>query len=433
MNIALFGNMNNMLYQVARYLTDANHTCKLFLFEEFDHFLPSADYPNNGREIEVVQTDWKRDSIDQFSKVEIQKVIDGFEFYIGTDIAPAYFFKAGRKLDIHYPHGSDLYEFPFPPFVNKRLQQWELKNYFFSKYQFNGIKEAVCISLDPSEEDYEKPLKIIKGTQFNRIPSAPFLFSAQYKTGFENLSLRIEEFKKLRAKYDLIIWQHISQDWSDRGPYKINKGNDILIKGFSDFLRKSKNKDKSLLILLEYGGDVEKSKTYIQTLGIEKNVLWLSKMLRKDIMAALTQVDFGVGELGYRRWFSYSSIFEYLQAGLPGIHHRDDAFYKAKGFDLYPMIDADKSEILTNTFIDFESNKDKYKEMGLAARKWTENYFLKSMEGFFNQIKNKTGDNQVANFANKNRKMKLDIEYIKYTQLNQFYNLKQSIKSLVKK
>jgi hypothetical protein len=204
-------------------------------------------------------------------------------------------------------------------------------------------------------------------------------------------------------------------------------------KGFSDYLKESRNKDKALLILLEYGGDVGKSKDYIKDLGIEKNVLWLSKMLRKDIMAALTQVDFGVGELGYRRWFSYSSIFEYLQAGLPGIHHRDDEFYRSKGFDLYPMIDADTPEIITKTLIDFETDKDKYKRMGLSARIWTENYFLKSMEGFFNQIKNKTGDNQIENFATKSRKMKLNIQYMKYTQLNQFYNLKQSIRSLVKK
>jgi hypothetical protein len=433
MRIALFGNMNNMLYQVARYLTDASHSCTLFLFEEFAHFMPNADNYLVESRIEIKQLNWTKENFESVSTSSISQTITGFDFYIGTDIAPAYFFKAGYKLDIFYPHGSDLYEFPFPPFVNKKPQQWELKNYFFGKYQFCGIQECVCISLDPSEEVYEVPLEKIKGKQFNRISSAPFLYSPQYKEGFELQSQRIHEFKAIRERYDLIVWQHISQDWSDRGPYKINKGNDILIKGFSDFLAQSKSRDKALLILLEYGGDVEKSKTYIKTLGIEKNVLWLSKMLRKDIMAALTQVDFGVGELGYRRWFSYSSIFEYLQAGLPGIHHRDDAFYRAQGFDLYPMIDADNTEVISQTFIDFELNRNKYKEMGTAAKVWTENYFLKSMEGFFNQINNKTEDNQVANFANKSRKMKLDIEYIKYTQLNQFYNLKQSIKSLVKK
>jgi glycosyltransferase involved in cell wall biosynthesis len=432
MRVALLGNMNNMLYQVARYLTDANHDCTLFLFEEFDHFLPYADNYSEQNTVEIIQTNWTKEDFDIISPKEIRKLSDGYDFYIGTDIAPAFFFKAGLKLDIFYPHGSDLYEFPFPPFVNKRLQQWELKNYFFGKHQFYGIQEAVCIALDPSEEVYEQPLLSIKGNSFNRILSAPFLYSPQYEDGFERQSQSLNEFKALRLNYDLIIWQHISQDWSDRGHYKINKGNDILIKGFSDYLNKAVNKEKCLLILLEYGGDVQKSKDYITNLGISENVKWIPKMLRKDIMAALTQVDFGVGELGYRRWYSYSSIFEYLQAGLPGIHHRDDLFYQAKGFDLYPMIDADNTEDIAKAFKDFESNKDKYKEMGKSARVWVENYFRKSIEGFINQIKNKTGDNQVENFAIKNRKMRLDLMYMKYTKMNQFYNLKQSIKSILR-
>lgn len=424
MNIALFGNMNNMLFQLARYLRDEKHQCTLFLFEEFEWFLPSADSHVKELDIEIKQLDWKRNNIDSISKTEIKKIIKGFDFYIGTDISPAYFFKAGYKLDIFYPHGSDLYEFPFPPFINKIPQLWELTNYFFGKYQFNGIKEASCIALDPSEDVFEIPLKLIKGNNIERIGSAPFLYKNQYKLGFENSSTRINEFKELRSKYDLIIWQHISQDWSDRGPYKINKGNHILIKGFNDYITKTPNKDKAILILLEYGGDVEKSKTYIKELGIENHVIWIPKMLRKDIMAALTQVDFGIGELGYRRWFSYGSIFEYMQTGLPTIHHRDDTFYKEQGFDLYPMIDADNSEIITQTFLDFEVNKEKYKKMGQEARIWTENYFEKSIKEFLNQINKKSASNLIKNGWLKKLKMKIDFEYIKYSLLFSYYKLK---------
>ena len=432
MKIALFGNMNNMLYQVARYLRDEKHQCTLFLFEEFEWFLPSADSHVKELDIEIKQLDWKRNNIDSISKTEIKKVIKGFDFYIGTDISPAYFFKASYKLDIFYPHGSDLYDFPFPPLINKIPQLWELTNYFFGKQQFNGIKEAICISLDPSEDVYEKPLKIIKGNNFERINSAPFLYKNQYKVGFENAYPRINEFNELRNKYDLIIWQHISQDWSDRGPYKINKGNHILIKGFSKFIKKAVSQEKAILVLLEYGGDVQKSKDYVKELGIENHVLWIPKMLRKDIMAALTQVDFGVGELGYRRWFSYSSIFEYMQAGLPTIHHRDDDFYKSKGFDLYPMIDADNSEIITQTFLDFEINKEKYKNIGFEARKWTEIYFEKSMNGFFSQINKKSNNNLIERYWFKKIKMKMDFEYIKYSFLFYYYKTKLVAKSSFK-
>ena len=434
MKIALFGNMNNMLYQVARYLRDEKHQCTLFLFEEFDHFLPSADSYAEETEIKIVQLNWKKDNLNSFSKSEIESTIKDFDFYLGTDISPAYFFKAGYKLDIFCPHGSDLYEFPFPPFVNKTPQVWELVNYFFGKYQYNGIKEATCVSLDPSEDVFEIPLKIIKfGAKFERIKSNPFLYKNQYTLGFENNSPRINEFKTLRTKYDLIIWQHISQDWSDRGPFKINKGNNVLIKGFADYINKTAQKEKALLVLLEYGGDVQKSKDYIIELKIENYVLWIPKMLRKDIMAALTQVDFGVGELGIRRWYSYGSIFEYMQAGLPTMHHRDDAFYREQGFDLYPMVDADNSEIITQTFLDFEINKEKYKKIGAEAHQWTGNYFEKSMINFFNQIEKKSKSNLINNYLIKKLLMKLDVEYIKFSILFFYYNIKTAFKAILKK
>jgi hypothetical protein len=433
MRIGLFGNMNNMLYQVARYLSDAGHQCTLHLLEEFDHFLPSADTYIEDTRVAIKQLNWTKDNFDNLSSSDLVNTIQGYDFYIGTDITPAVFFKAGYYLDIFAPHGSDLYEYPFPPFNNKVPQPWELKNYFFGKYQFQGIKASTCVSMDPSEDVFELPLKTIKMDAFDRISTSPFLYVKQYEKGFENSSSQIETFKALRAQYDLIIWQHISQDWSDRGPFKINKGNNVLIKAFSDYLALSKNKDKALLILLEYGGDVEKSKIYAQSLGIETNIRWQKKMLRKDIMAALTQVDFGVGELGERRWYSYGSIFEYMQASLPTIHHRDDAFYKTNGYELYPMIDADSTNIITQTFLDFEQNKDKYRSIGTDAKMWVERNFHHSVSSFVTQINKKKDSNSIPGFKNKALRMKLDFEYIKYSNLNQYYNLKQSIKSLVGK
>jgi hypothetical protein len=432
MKIGLFGNMNNMLFQVARYLRDANYDCTLFLFEEFEHFLPNSDVYDDEPKIKVVQLPWKKDNLEKTSSDVIAAAIKGFDYYIGTDIAPAFFFKAGYKLDIFYPHGSDLYEFPFPPFVNKVPMMWELENYFFGQYQFQGIHVAECIALDPSEEVYEKPLSKIKGNNFKRIGSAPFLYKHQYTNGYEQLSDQYSRFKTIRSQYDLILWQHISQDWSDRGPFKINKGNGILIRGFADYIKQSPKADKAILILLEYGGDVEKSKAYIASLGISKQVMWISKMWRKDIMAALTQVDFGVGELGYRRWYSYSSIFEYMQGALPIIHHRDDAYYRDKGFELYPMLDARESETITKVLLDFDSNPDKYKQIGKTSRLWVERDFEQRMQAFLDQIKSKSYGNEIQNHTSNMRRMKWNGLYISYSGLASYYKLKGKIRTLVK-
>ncbi len=389
MKIACLGNMNNVMFQIGRYLLDEKHEVTFFLFDEFDHFLPEADAYDDVTKYKITSLGWNHEQYFKYSGSEIRKAIIGYDFYIGTDLAPAFLFKAGMRLDVYFPHGNDLYDYPFPKYRNVPPQLWEIIPYIVGKAQFKGIKESAVISLDPSEEVYEKACKVIRDKNSKRISAPPFLYLPQYEDDFQKHTDVYKSFFKIRNEFKLIIFQHGSQDWSNRGPYKINKGNDVLLKAFAEYLKKENNKSDSVLILVEYGEDVNKSKNFIKELNIEKNVIWLPKMQRKNIMAAISMSDICVGELGYRNWFSYSCIYEFMAMRKPLIHNRNDAYYKEKGMELYPMIDAKDVLTVEQAFIDFRINTERYRNMGIQAYDWLTKRTKSCLKEFYNVIKEK--------------------------------------------
>ncbi len=399
MKIACLGNMNNMMFQIGRYLLDEKHEVTFFLFDEFDHFLPEADTFEDISKYKIINLGWNIDKFRRISGKSIKSQFKEFNYFIGTDLAPAYLFKAGLKLDVYFPHGSDLYEYPFFKYRNTPPQLWEIPANIISRAQFIGIREAEVVSLDPSDEVYEKPYNYIRTKSKARINSPPFLYFEQYTEDYPKLSSLNESLKFLRKQYEFIVFQQISQDWSMRGTYKIDKGNNHLINGFADYLKQDSQYSKdSVLILMEYGGDVEKSKQLIKDLDIEKNVIWFKKMNRKDLMVVIYYSDICVGELGYREWYSYSSIMEFMAMKKPLIHHRGDDFYKTKGMDLYPMVDASNAEHVRDTFTDYRTSKQKYVEMGALANSWILNDAKKKINVFLELISNKIGMNEISGF-----------------------------------
>lgn len=432
MKVACIGNMNNILFQAGRYLIDENHDVTFFLLDEFDHFMPVADTFKNVSNYKIVHLGWNHSHYLALSKKEIINKLKDFKFYIGTDLAPAFLFKAGMKLDIFFPHGSDLYDYPFPTYKNTPPQLWEIIPYLCGKAQFLGIKETSVISLDSSEDVYEKPLDKIKKKPYQRILAPPFLYLKQYSQGFQKLSEKYDYFLKIRDSYKFIAFQHGSQDWSDRGPFKINKGNDVLIYAFADYLKQENNSDDSVLILLEYGMDIPKSKRLIADLNIDKNVIWLPKMFRKDLMVIISMSDICIGELGYRNWFSYGCVYEFMAMKKPLIHHRNDKHYEKLGVELYPMVDAKDIITVKNTFLNYRINPNKYIQMGEEAYEWINKRSVKCMAEYINII-NQKADNKLPGNYIKSAILKKCVLYMKLDMIySVFFMYYHKIKLILK-
>ena len=149
-----------------------------------------------------------------------------------------------------------------------------------------------------------------------------------------------------------------------------NKRNDKVIKAFATYIKETTFKNP-ILILFEYGPDVEHSKELINQLGIAKNVKWQKKMPRKELLAGLKQADFAIDQIRHNIVGIGGTSLEAMAMGVPTITHTNgstqnlnDFYYQA------PFIDVLETDEILEVFRDFQKNPKKYKKIGGESKKW---------------------------------------------------------------
>jgi hypothetical protein len=372
--IACIGNMNNFMFSVVRNLRELNYDAHLFLLDEFEHFLPLGDSYSTELPNYVHQLDWYNIGVWAITKEKIKKDLEGYNFFIGTDLIPAFFEKAKIKLDIFTPHGGDIYHHCYYKFKNFPPKRYEIGAWWRSRQQRAGARNASCIMYDKTTPDFEKHSDKLR-LQSNRLyVNAPYIFPAQYNEQNFSETAEYKPSRLIREKYDLIFFHHSRHVWKTHIDTLHFKANDKIIKAYAEFVNQN-IEYKSLLIMFEYGWDIKASKQLVLELGISEKVLWLPLMERKNVMVWLSIADMGIGEVG-NSWLSYGSAYEVLCLRKPFLGYRKDEDFSSYFPDLYPMVSANTLELILYAFNDLKNNPIKYKEMGQKGHEWFMKYAI---------------------------------------------------------
>ena len=395
MKIACIGNMNNNMFCIVRYLRDMGYDANLFLVHEQDLFIPSGDSFNDDYLAYTHQLDWYDIWHWNISVEKIKKDLDGFNFIMACDQVPAFLGKANIHIDLLVVAGSEIYQWPFYNIPRRFPKISDLGNYYFTYCFRKAVRNSSYINFGLGNKLHEEKYKKLNPKAQRITTNPPFLYITQYSKNYFKQPEYLEEIENIRKSYDFIIIQHCRQSWfsvskTKKSNFLAHKANDILIKGFADFLSKIDYKKNNLLILFEYGVDVDASKKLIEELGIQSYVKWLPKMYRKDLMIWLQIADLGVGELG-DSWFSYGAVYEFLSLKVPFIGNRNDEDFKHLESGLYPMISAPSIEKMSATFLDYKNRPEYYKEMGIKAFEWFNKYAIeKPLEVYKKMLEEKS-------------------------------------------
>ena len=360
--VACIGNMNNNMFSLVRYLRDLGYDAELVMMShEKEHYQPEADTYDDEYKRYTRQLSWGGESNFDATPAEvIAREMEGYNCLIGCNYAPAFLSKAGLSLDIFCPHGSDYYEVPF--YTDAQNNPTAL-----AAAQRDGIVNALYI-LSPAtnqiREQYWKRLAPKGKRIFHPIP---LLYLPQY----DNLAFHqgadspSERFKAFKAQHKYCIFHHVRHCWNNPEQANDHKGNDILLRGLAEYTRTYG--DDFGLVSMEFGPEVEASKELICQLGIEKNVLWLPAMRRKEIMPLLRLADIAAIEFRYS-WITGGALFEAMAASLPVMAKRNDVDYP--GQKLFPLMEASSSEGVAQRLREFVRHPEEHREMGRGGRAW---------------------------------------------------------------
>ena len=185
-------------------------------------------------------------------------------------------------------------------------------------------------------------------------------------------------------KDKLVIFHPASHIWHV-------KGNDRLIKGFATFVKSNPN---SILLAVDWGKDSNRSKELIKSLGIEKNIKFLSLLSAKDLLYYYSISDIvvdqfvtdGIGAIG----------METLFCGKPLVTKCGKHAYDGLYSESIPLLDATTAEQIDDA-LEYLKNKDSRDEIGRNAKAWAEKFlspnaitsnFIKIYESIFRSLSN---------------------------------------------
>lgn len=418
MKIALIGNMNNANFTMMRYFRDLGMDAHLLLYSgdgcgTLSHFRPECDTWDIDRwspfihqtDIEngsfsilgnpertvfpyqplcylkyVVKTILRRPgrAILPPSKEHLRSVFNGFDAYIGSGLSPAILNRIVFSLDIFYPYGMGIeflgtQEFLVQMKSGSHLIRTALER--VAQAQEDGIHRArYCLNAELSltKQTFDKI-----GVKFLPL-TIPAVYNRELP-GDENLLPELLRLKAELKTYDFTVISHSRLMWMNPGNYtadeweQASKHNDWLIRGYAEFTR-IRPQVKSLLLLLEYGPDVEQTKKLCNELGIQDRVRWLPKMARRDLMQIIAVCDVGVGEFYTDKDVIWGGTgWEVLASGKPllqSFRFREGGFEAAYGYQPPPMLPVVGPDCILKHLIDMADHPDKCEAIGRGAAEW---------------------------------------------------------------
>ena len=381
MRIALACNMNNNFFAIARYLRDFGIEADLLLCDnEMAHFRPECDTYDLAHRSWTKQLSWgSGERFRRTSASQVRADLNNYDVVVGCGFIPAYCDKAGRKLDVFLPYGSDVEHctqlfHQFPPY--------HLRWASAIRAQQRGIRNCyVHHCLDLMDSPIEAALKKYKGGSQRWFEPDPMVYAPCYAAeNVETMTSRTHwghVFADIRSECDIMMMSHSRHVWKQAGSTS-NKGTDVMLRGWAIFLAQHPGV-RAKLVTLEYGPDVAASKHLISDLGIQDSVVWMPQMYRKDLMVGLILSDVIASSFSWG-WVISGTIFESLVSGTPLLTFRDDELYAKTqpelARDLYPVLNARTPDQIAEQLGSVLHRPEQMKQMGIEGRAWYDTYVV---------------------------------------------------------
>ncbi len=371
--VALIGNMNNVFFTGMRYLRDLDIDAHLFMYKnEYDHFKPENDTYKIDKYKEFIHTLSVASSgkgLILSNTNTIKEELKGYDIFIGCGIAPALFEKIGYSLDIFVPYADEVELTSYDNFQIKDIFRYFVRRYTVDK-QIKGIKNTKKIIASAILQKTKNSIK--------RLNVEDKLVKTYILSVYREATNIDTKHKELKEDRDLVLFSNIRHHWKDRGEEDKRKNGDKgvnkLIIGYSQFVKNNPN-TTSILILFEYGVDVDASKELIKQLEIEEYVKWFPLMPRKEILLLMKEADIVIGSL------SDASIggvgFEALSCGKILMHNllqTDEEYYNEIGHELPFIMRANSPKDVEHHLKEFIQNREFFAQKSKENQVWFDKY-----------------------------------------------------------
>jgi hypothetical protein len=408
MKIGLIGNMNNNNFSLMRYFRDLGADAHLLLHSDdgegsLSHFRPECDTWNIERWAPYIHRTpapnavvgaldapsshllapraWMASLFNSrpvfaapVSRAHLRAAFHGYDRLLGSGPAPAILGRIGRKLDVYYPYSIAVEYLENSEFTGQLSAARPLKTALLksvARRQADGIRAAgQVVVLDGVTQDVVRRLgvePVMRGLPmvYNREPpptEAPTSELAEALTAMRSSELSIVHHARL-------LWD----EDGGRVAASDSKNNHWLLIAISRLIRQQPRL-RPLVVMIEYGPDVDRTRRLASELGISDYVRWMPKMARRELSLLLAEASIVCGEFypGPRMVWGGTG-WEALAAGRPllqGFNFRPGEFEHDFGHPPPPILAVRTLEDVESRLAEVLARPALVGEMGEAARSW---------------------------------------------------------------
>jgi len=384
--IGFYGNICNNLYQIAKALrVHSDIETHLFLDSKSDmQQLPESDDPELAGSypswIHVGQyatassflMPWRATLVRDLARFD-------FDLIVASGVGPIHAFHAGPPVAF-LTAGADVTMLPFPlRFLGAYpTLKSQLAALLTGGLQRAGIRRCSEVWTQPFYPFLDALARL--GVPPDRISDSyfPIILDTdriRYRSNAQESNLKaVHEITALSP--DFIVF-HPARMFIEQTPKIVEsgrfKGNDVLIRGFAEFVKRKCAK-RPLLVLLdrEVSGDTLLARDLIASLGIQEHVIWVQgprgygftrdELIDLYSLADVVADDFSVG------WFG-SIVLEGLAVERPVISYVDEDAMK-KLYPWHPLLSSRSPEGVADHMERLGREPEYKAEQGRLGREW---------------------------------------------------------------
>lgn len=353
MKIKIYGGPLSISYNLAKFLKRKNmdvtfYSDKSPLDESYKPFWEDGEIKEGGwiREIDVKLSNCILRTKKEKSFIEDLKSADILHTYGESSIWASF-------TDVPYIYNSYGYDLDQMPFRRDSLRS-RILSYLLRR----SLARANRVIISPHQKDILKRLHISTETVYIPCP----IDTDKYKK--HPTSLREDLLRE--GGFSFMFFSPTRHEWSHG--HTSNKGNDKMIRAFTRFTRKSEK--KALLILVEKGDDLTKSKELIRQNGVEKYVLWIKPCDKKTLIDFYSASDIVLDQFTLG---AFGQVFlESMSCGVP-------TFIYLKGYEgLYaenpPCVNVYGEDDILDRLIELTAFPAKLNDIARKSREWMLKY-----------------------------------------------------------
>lgn len=302
---------------------------------------------------------------------KLVKFADTFDIIGCSGLAPMWM-RWSKKPFVLFSYGSDIDQMAVQGWSGEPNQEFstvgKITNNIVRRHLVSSMRRAKATVIAPYQLKTAESLGLTKPTFM------PHLIDTQLFKVMENGE---REAAKQQARdnlhCDLIMFHPPRQVWTDRYSGRATadcKGNEMVFKAFDRFIQNWPKRAK--LICVNKGWDLEESKTLVNGLGIEDNVIWIDPVNKAEMCKLYNTVDivldqFVVGVLAL-------VALEPLSCGTPSISHivkpPNGFFYP----EMPPVVEAMDEDSIYKSMMILANDPQLRVKLGTKGRSWVEKY-----------------------------------------------------------